>query len=96
MAVDLLLDPGLLLPMSGQDAQADDKLPKMQHPILVCWGDDAPGIRLQYGIEAFQLAANGRLVVTYGGDHSAMGFNAREVESQIVAFLTDKEVKPAK
>ena len=73
-----------------------DKLPGMQHPVLVCWGDDAPGIRLQYGLEAFNLAPNGRLVVTYGGDHSAMGFNAREVESQAIAFLTDPEVKPAK
>ena len=73
-----------------------DKLPDMMHPILVCWGDNAPGIRLQYGIEAFNLAPNGRLVVTYGGDHSAMGYNAPEISSQAVLFLSDKEVKPAK
>jgi pimeloyl-ACP methyl ester carboxylesterase len=73
-----------------------DKLPGMPHPILVIWGDNAPGIRLQYGIEAFQLAPNARLVVTLGGDHNAMAFTPREVESQVVAFLTAPEIKQAK
>lgn len=73
-----------------------DKLPLMQQPILVVWGDNAPGIGLQYGIEAFQLAPNGHLVVTLGGDHNAMAFTPREFESQAIAFLTEPEVKPAK
>lgn len=73
-----------------------DKLPQMQQPILVCWGDNASGIRLRYGLEAFELAPNARLVVTYGGDHNPMGFTAREFEAQVAAFLTDPEVKPVK
>jgi pimeloyl-ACP methyl ester carboxylesterase len=73
-----------------------DKLPSMQQPILIVWGDNAPGIRLEYGLEAFQLAPNARLVVTYGGDHNAMGFTPHEFESQAIAFLTEPEVKPAK
>lgn len=69
-----------------------DKLPDMKHPILVVWGDNAPGIGLQYGIEAFQLAPNGRLAVTYGGNHSPMGLTPREFESQAIQFLTEGEV----
>ena len=69
-----------------------DKLPQMQHPILVVWGDNASGIPLQYGIEAFQLAPNARLAVIHGGDHSPMGCTPREFESQAVRFLTAPEV----
>ena len=76
-----------------------ERLPQMQHPILVVWGDNAVGIPLRHGIEAFQLAPNGRLAVTYGGDHSAMGLTPREFETQAIQFLSAPEVavspKPA-
>ena len=68
-------------------------LPAMQLPILVCWGDDNSGIRVRYGIEAFWLAPNARLSITYGGDHSAMGFAPREFERAVRDFLTTDELK---
>ena len=68
-------------------------LPAMQLPILVCWGDDNSGIRVRYGIEAFWLAPNARLSITYGGDHSAMGFAPREFERAVWGFLTTEELK---
>ena len=70
-----------------------DKLPSMQQPVLVVWGDDAPGIALQYGLEAFDLAPNGRLAIIFNGNHSPMGFAPREFEAQAKAFLTQDEVK---
>lgn len=76
-----------------------DKLPAMQHPILVVWGDNAVGIPLTYGLEAFQLAPNARLAVIHGGDHSPMGLTPRDFESQVIRFLTAEDVpavpKPA-
>jgi pimeloyl-ACP methyl ester carboxylesterase len=76
-----------------------DKLPGMQLPVLVVWGDDAAGIPLTYGFEAFRLAPNGRLAVIHGGNHSPMGLTPREFESQAIRFLTAPEVpavaKPA-
>jgi 2-hydroxy-6-oxonona-2,4-dienedioate hydrolase len=91
---------GVLHAVHDEDARAAfslrDRLPNMQQPVLVVWGDNAPGIKLQYGIEAFQLAPNGRLVVTYGGNHSAMGFTAREFESAAISFLGEETVAPAK
>ena len=69
-----------------------DKLPQMQHPTLVVWGDDATGIPLLYGLEAFRLAPNGRLAITYGGNHSPLGLTPRDFESQAIRFLTEPEV----
>ncbi len=83
-------------PESREKFSLRSRLPEMSMPILVVWGDDAPGIRLQYGIEAFELAPNGRLAIIYGGNHNAMAFGPREVEAQMIAFLTAEEVKPAK
>tara|TARA_B100000029_G_scaffold515118_1_gene620689 strand:+ start:2535 stop:3467 length:933 start_codon:yes stop_codon:yes gene_type:complete len=71
-------------------------LPAMQLPILVCWGDDNSGIRVRYGIEAFWLAPNTRLSISYGGDHSSMGFAAPEFERAVREFLTTEELKFAK
>lgn len=70
-----------------------DKLPAMQHPVLVVWGDDATGIPLVYGLEAFKLAPNGRLAVIHRGDHSPMGLTPREFEAQAIRFLTEPEIK---
>jgi pimeloyl-ACP methyl ester carboxylesterase len=70
-----------------------ERLPSMQQPILVVWGDDATGIPLVYGLEAFQLAPNARLAVIHGGNHSPMGVTPREFEMQAVRFLTEPEVK---
>ncbi|MGE0060095.1 MAG: alpha/beta fold hydrolase [Dehalococcoidia bacterium] len=76
-----------------------DKLPSMQQPILVVWGDNAVGIPLTYGFEAFQLAPNARLAVIHGGDHSPIGITPRDFESQAIRFLTTEDVaavpKPA-
>ncbi|MBM3940361.1 MAG: alpha/beta hydrolase [SAR202 cluster bacterium] len=71
------------------------RLPKMQQPILAVWGDDAPGIRLVNGIDAFQLAPNARLQVCYNGDHSAMGYAYDQFLPAARRFLTQAEVKPA-
>ena len=70
------------------------RLPSMQHPLLAAWGDNPRAIRLQYGIEAARLAPNGRLLITFGGDHSAMGFTAKEFEAAATTFLTAEEIKP--
>jgi pimeloyl-ACP methyl ester carboxylesterase len=69
-----------------------ERLPSMQQPILVVWGDDATGIPLVWGLEAFQLAPNGRLSVIHGGNHSAMGMTPREFESQAIRFLSEPEI----
>lgn len=86
-------------PANREKYSLREKLPIMQHPVLVVWGDDAAGILLKYGIEAFQLAPNGRLAVIHGGDHSPMGLTPREFESQAIRFLTAPEIpavqKPA-
>jgi pimeloyl-ACP methyl ester carboxylesterase len=91
---------GVLHEVHNEDNRAKyslrEKLPEMQQPILVVWGDDAPGIKLQYGIEAFQLAPKGRLVVLYGGNHNAMAFRPREFETQAITFLTEEDVAAAK
>lgn len=71
-------------------------LPSMVLPILVCWGDDNPGIRVRYGIEAFWLAPNARLSITYGGHHSSMGFMPREFERAVHDFLTTDELQFAR
>ena len=72
------------------------RLPTMEMPVLIAWGDDSPALKVEYGFEAFNLAPNPRLLVTYGGDHNPMGFNAREFEAAAIAFLTAEEVKPVK
>ena len=68
-------------------------LPHLQQPVLVVWGDDNSGIRVRYGIEAFWLAPNARLAVMYGGDHSSVGFAAREFERTVRDFVTTEELK---
>jgi pimeloyl-ACP methyl ester carboxylesterase len=79
-------------PANRQQNSLRDKLPVMQHPVLVVWGDDAAGIGLTHGFEAFRLAPNGRLAVIHGGNHSPMGLTPREFESQTIRFLTEPEV----
>jgi hypothetical protein len=34
------------------------------------------------------------LLITFGGDHSAMGFTAKEFEAAATTFLTAEEIKP--
>ena len=68
-------------------------LPHLDKPVLLAWGDDNSGIRVRYGIEAFWLAPKARLFVSYGGDHSAMGFTPREFEAAVRSFLTTDELR---
>ena len=72
------------------------RLPAMQMPVLVAWGDDSPSLRVDQAFEAFNLLPNPRLLVTYGGDHNPMGFNAPEFQAAATAFLTAEEIKPVK
>jgi pimeloyl-ACP methyl ester carboxylesterase len=82
-------------PEERQKYSLRDKLPKMEMPILMAWGDNGGGVvTLQHGLEAFQLAPNARLVITYGGDHNAAGFTKPAFQPQAIQFLTDPEVKP--
>lgn len=81
-------------PQVRADYSLRERLPDMQHPLLAAWGDNPNAIRLQYGIEAAALAPNGRLLVTFGGDHSAMGYTAKEFEAAATSFLTSEEIKP--
>ena len=71
------------------------RLPDLQMPVLMVWGDDGGGVvNLQHGIEAFQLAPNGRLILLYGGGHNAAGFKTAAFAPQAIEFLGAAEVKP--
>lgn len=81
-------------PKLREEYSLRQRLPNMQHPLLAAWADDPRAIALRYGLEAFKLAPNGRLLVTFGGDHSAMGYTATEFQAAALAFLTAETIKP--
>jgi pimeloyl-ACP methyl ester carboxylesterase len=90
----LLIHQYVFDPDVRQEFSLRQCLPVMHQPLLVAWGDNPRGIRLLHALETFQLAPNGRLLVTFGGDHSAMGYTAREFEHAVRTFLTADEIKP--
>lgn len=86
----------IMTPANREAASLRTRLPAMKQPILVVWGDNPTAIGLQWGIEAFNLAPNARLMVTHGGNHSAMGYTYDQFLPAAKAFLTAAEIPATK
>jgi len=66
----------------------------MKMPILFGNGDSNRAILVEFALEAFRLAPNGRLTVAVGGSAPG-GYNSPELVDAAIRFFEMAEVPPA-